>query len=109
MSREDLDNIFAKAKKTNDKQHRKSTKATGSGNVTKIVEKSGPTKSKSKKPDTASKKAGSSSDPFGLTPSTKNDSLDYTEEGWRIYTPDELGIGKGGDTAECPFDCKCCF
>eukprot|EP01130_Rhizamoeba_saxonica_P004134 TRINITY_DN1704_c0_g1_i1.p2 TRINITY_DN1704_c0_g1~~TRINITY_DN1704_c0_g1_i1.p2 ORF type:complete len:110 (+),score=30.09 TRINITY_DN1704_c0_g1_i1:3-332(+) len=32
-----------------------------------------------------------------------------TEEGYRIYTLDELNIGKGGDTPDCPFDCQCCF
>ena len=33
----------------------------------------------------------------------------FTEEGFKIYTTDELNIGKGGDTADCPFDCNCCF
>ncbi|PFH32501.1 hypothetical protein BESB_018190 [Besnoitia besnoiti] len=32
-----------------------------------------------------------------------------TADGLRIYTEEELGIGKGGDTPECPFDCSCCF
>lgn len=33
-----------------------------------------------------------------------------TEEGYAIYTEDELGFGKkGGDTDLCPFDCDCCF
>ena len=33
-----------------------------------------------------------------------------TEEGYVIYTEDELGFGKkGGDTDLCPFDCDCCF
>lgn len=30
-------------------------------------------------------------------------------EGLPIYTTDELNVGKGGDTAACPFDCRCCF
>ena len=35
----------------------------------------------------------------------------YTEEGWPIYSEEELKIGddKGGETADCPFDCQCCF
>ena len=33
----------------------------------------------------------------------------FTEEGYRIYTTDELNIGKGGNTDDCPFDCNCCF
>ena len=33
-----------------------------------------------------------------------------TEEGWPIYTAEELKLGNGGgDTADCPFDCQCCF
>lgn len=33
-----------------------------------------------------------------------------TEEGYAIYTEDELRLGaKGGDTDLCPFDCQCCF
>lgn len=32
-----------------------------------------------------------------------------TEEGWKIYTEEELKIGQGGGTPECPFDCDCCF
>ena len=33
----------------------------------------------------------------------------YTEEGFKIYSTEELKIGQGGDTADCPFDCECCF
>lgn len=32
-----------------------------------------------------------------------------TEDGWKIYSLDELGVGKGGDTKDCPFDCNCCY
>ena len=32
-----------------------------------------------------------------------------TEEGFNIYHEDELKIGLGGDTPECPFDCTCCY
>lgn len=30
-------------------------------------------------------------------------------DGVFVYNLDELGVGKGGDTEECPFDCKCCY
>ena len=33
----------------------------------------------------------------------------YTKEGYKIYTAEELNIGMGGDTPDCPFDCNCCF
>uniref|UniRef100_A0A0G4HK08 DUF1764 domain-containing protein n=1 Tax=Chromera velia CCMP2878 TaxID=1169474 RepID=A0A0G4HK08_9ALVE len=33
----------------------------------------------------------------------------YTEEGYPIYTEEELKIGQGGGTPDCPFDCWCCF
>lgn len=32
-----------------------------------------------------------------------------TEEGFNIYHEDELRIGLGGDTENCPFDCTCCY
>lgn len=32
-----------------------------------------------------------------------------TEEGFLIYTYDELKFEEGGDTELCPFDCDCCF
>lgn len=32
-----------------------------------------------------------------------------TAEGYKIYHIDDLGMGKGGDTPLCPFDCQCCF
>ncbi|KAL3900652.1 MAG: hypothetical protein SGCHY_001184 [Lobulomycetales sp.] len=30
-------------------------------------------------------------------------------DGLDLYSAEELNIGKGGDTEDCPFDCKCCF
>ncbi|KAI5192458.1 hypothetical protein NEMIN01_2022 [Nematocida minor] len=33
----------------------------------------------------------------------------YTEDGYKIYTEQELNIGKGGQTENCPIDCNCCF
>ncbi len=32
-----------------------------------------------------------------------------TEDGYKVYSLEELGVGKGGDTDLCPFDCECCF
>jgi hypothetical protein len=33
-----------------------------------------------------------------------------TEDGYKIYTLEELGLNtNGGDTDLCPFDCDCCF
>ena len=31
------------------------------------------------------------------------------DDGLPIYKEDELNIGLGKDTPECPFDCDCCF
>ena len=31
------------------------------------------------------------------------------EEGLPVYSPDELNMGRGGETGDCPFDCNCCF
>ena len=38
-----------------------------------------------------------------------NKKVKYTQDGLRIYNTEELGIGKGGETDQCPFDCDCCF
>lgn len=57
----------------------------------------------------ARKSGGSSADPFQLSKIANAGCADFTEEGYKIYTPEELNIGKGGNTSECPFDCKCCF
>lgn len=32
-----------------------------------------------------------------------------TEDGFPIFTPNELKIGMGGGTDLCPFDCNCCY
>jgi hypothetical protein len=56
-----------------------------------------------------SKLKGNVNDPFALSARSTQEDVDRTEEGWRIYTPEELNIGKGGDTDLCPFDCSCCF
>lgn len=33
-----------------------------------------------------------------------------TEEGYAVYSEEELGLlKKGGNTDLCPFDCDCCF
>ncbi len=32
-----------------------------------------------------------------------------TDEGIPVYTEEELGMNKGGDTEDCPFDCQCCY
>ena len=110
MSRKDLDNIFAKAKKANPSMSvKKSDKQAPGPETSKSIKKETSLRPKSKGDNKASKKSGSSADPFGLTPSRKNDSLDFTEEGWKVYTSEELNLGKGGDTADCPFDCNCCF
>ncbi len=33
----------------------------------------------------------------------------YDEEGLPVYSTEELNIGTGGNTDQCPFDCSCCF
>ncbi|KRX02909.1 hypothetical protein PPERSA_13163 [Pseudocohnilembus persalinus] len=32
-----------------------------------------------------------------------------TEEGYNVYTEEELKLGQGGGTKDCPFDCWCCY
>jgi hypothetical protein len=32
-----------------------------------------------------------------------------TADGLPIFTAEEMAIGRGGDSPDCPFDCNCCF
>ena len=32
-----------------------------------------------------------------------------TDDGLPVYSAQEMKIGMGGDTDQCPFDCACCF
>ncbi len=43
------------------------------------------------------------------TESKKEKKARFTEDGLKIYSMDDLNMGKGGNTSECPFDCQCCF
>ena len=40
---------------------------------------------------------------------TENEGSRRTGDGLKIYTEDEPKIGKGGNRAQCPIDCDCCF
>jgi hypothetical protein len=48
-------------------------------------------------------------DDIGDTRGTKNRARPLTDDGLPIFTAEEMGIGTGGDTADCPFDCECCY
>lgn len=56
------------------------------------------------------KLVGSKDDIFGTG---EAEARKRTEEGYKIYTEDELGLGasskNAGYTKDCPFDCQCCF
>ena len=114
----DIDSIFSKVSGSGVTKGKKSAKGepnakNGSTPSTKknILKPSGSTSTQTPtvKNNNAKKVKGTSSDPFELEAASKRNSLDFTEEGWRVYTPEELNIGKGGDTNLCPFDCDCCF
>ncbi|KAI9283956.1 hypothetical protein BC943DRAFT_88788 [Umbelopsis sp. AD052] len=60
----------------------------------------------------ASKKRASQpkiADDDGFGDSRGKKSKRTTDDGYPLYDVKELNIGLGGDTPECPFDCKCCF
>ncbi|CAD8208023.1 unnamed protein product [Paramecium pentaurelia] len=35
--------------------------------------------------------------------------IQYTQEGYKVYSTEESKIGKGGNSNLCPFDYECCF
>eukprot|EP00918_Siedleckia_nematoides_P066023 GHVU01143594.1.p2 GENE.GHVU01143594.1~~GHVU01143594.1.p2 ORF type:complete len:128 (-),score=27.69 GHVU01143594.1:537-920(-) len=77
------------------KKKRKISSEEASDNVS--VKKSSGKKRKTKKPATIE-------EDLGLTEYDRK----VTEEGFKVYSLDELNIGRGGGTALCPFDCDCC-
>lgn len=74
----------------------------------KHIEKHKEEKEKSKeKLSTKGEILGNKDDIFGSNTTTGRKK---TEEGFSIYTEEELGFGKAGGGSElCPFDCDCCF
>ena len=86
----ELDTLFKKSKKSITK--------------TPTQTKSAPEKpAKASKPVKKEKSAPVKAKPAASKPRKR------TEEGFLVYTEEELGIGKGGNTEDCPFDCDCCF
>jgi hypothetical protein len=67
-----------------------------------------PTKpTKSTKPDKTAQPRPK--DEIGDTRGKKKKARPLTDDGLPIFTAEEMGLNKGGDTADCPFDCSCCF
>ena len=64
-------------------------------------------KSKEKKPVAEIKKQ-LKADTTGKSKESKKKQRKYVDN-LPVFTEDELKIGKGGDTEDCPFDCNCCF
>ena len=52
-------------------------------------------------------------DDLGFTrySTAKTNTRGYTDDGYKIYTSDELKVAlpNSGNTSQCPFDCQCCF
>ncbi|KAJ1645401.1 hypothetical protein IWQ61_010319, partial [Dispira simplex] len=48
-------------------------------------------------------------DDDGFFDSRGTKSKRLTEDGLPLFTVQDLRIGEGGDTPDCPFDCQCCF
>ncbi|XP_047155719.1 uncharacterized protein C6G9.01c [Vigna umbellata] len=99
----EIDEIFAgkKRKKSEMKNTGKSDGVNKSTDKTKE-------KKKKKKKNVKRKTDGSDDGEFADRPSGPKRK---TEDGFTIYTEDELGINKAdaGNTPLCPFDCSCCF
>jgi hypothetical protein len=105
----DIDNIFA-ARRPDNRGAKRALSKNSAGSGSKDISLVNETKTIPGKLSKTQKKGrveGTSNNPFGH--SDKKNDYDFTDEGWKVYTPEELNVGKGGDTADCPFDCNCCF
>lgn len=63
----------------------------------------------STQPIAASKPSQIKDEPIADTRGTRKRARPLTDDGLPIYTDKEMRIGQGGSTAECPFDCSCCY
>lgn len=52
--------------------------------------------------------ADQADDGFADTRGVRNRARPLTADGLPIFTTEEMRIGRGGDTPDCPFDCACC-
>jgi hypothetical protein len=97
----EIDDIFNQVKQK-DKEEKGKASAASHGKEGADKDKAG-----SSKPKKGKGLSGSKDDLFGKE---EDKGRKRTEEGYRIYTEEELGLNKkGGDTDLCPFDCDCCF
>ena len=107
----DIDKIFSKVEKPKNKQTTKATnqivKKNESENTVpkKPTLKIAKTESNDKKNNEKLKKKISKE----KAGNNQNKRAKHTDDGLKIYNEDDLNIGKGGNTPECPFDCNCCF
>ena len=108
-AKSEIDSLFGKVKK-----------AKVAGGLVKVKEvqqhassaapnKNGSARMKSLEKARPPRDGGSASDLLG-TGSKGNKTRRFTEEGYPIYSEEELGLEKpSGTTPQCPFDCNCCF
>ena len=66
-------------------------------------------KSETMKKSQTKKSPHQDDDGFGDTRGLLKQRRPTTEEGYPIYSVEDMKIGRGGDTPDCPFDCDCCF
>ncbi|KAL2328670.1 hypothetical protein Fmac_022097 [Flemingia macrophylla] len=95
----EIDEIFV-----GKKRKKSETEKTGKlGEVTKKMDKT-----KKKKKSVKRKADGADDGEFADPPSRPRNK---TEDGFSVYTEEELGINNAdaGNTPLCPFDCTCCF
>lgn len=85
----DIDNIFKKAESK--KKEKKQQEVENEKNSDKVINKVEVNKKKKIKKKNDKKKGKKEID------------------GLKVYTTEELNLGKGGDTPDCPFDCECCY
>ncbi|EPX72183.1 uncharacterized protein SOCG_04876 [Schizosaccharomyces octosporus yFS286] len=93
----EIDDIFSQKK----------TQPKGNGSGEKEQNKQEPKHPENSRPSKP-KKGGSKGDDLFLDPKGSS-GRKRTEEGFLVYDLDELQMGRGGDTPQCPFDCDCCY
>lgn len=99
--------MFAKLAKTKKEAKAKVLKAAVSqaedGGKKAVIKPSSQLKHKQNKP----KVVASGKKIVNRTPEP-NSRTKKTDDGYNLYTEEELGLGDVGNTPDCPFDCECC-
>lgn len=103
----DVKAMFAKLAKTKKEAKVKQLKSGAASADQPGTKQTGNTKT-SLKDKLKQQKAQASGKKAAVSTTDSNARRRKTDDGFNLYTEEELGLGEPGSTPDCPFDCQCC-